>query len=294
MSNVAIVSAIKQGLNAIGKITEIPSPFASVIRKITECVGPSLAFFGNCQSQWQEAAKPFVGAVDAIDLFEIIADANYFINGGFAKDRAKKRYFSIAAFIALTPADVITVMLYLKDAFKLSFQRLSAFAASVGKIPVFGLVARVSLVTAARTLVAAAFAFCAIDAYYRRTKYQKKLEHYEKELKRRNIQVMPSDQDLRELFKRAQISDRTQQEELGRNFIKFKSNAIKIKQAKLDFFAALSEVAIKVAVLGGLTAGATFFGSLVLAMLGAIAFGCVGYKIYYRLTAQKPLLETVL
>ena len=201
-----ILYAFKQGVYAIGKITEIPSPFGWVIRKITECVGPSLAFLGNCKQQWQEAAKHFVGAVDAIDLLEIIGNANYFLNGGFAKDRARKRYFSIATFIALTPADIITVVLYLKEAFKMSFQKLGAFAATVGKIPLFGLVVKVSLVTAARTLVAAAFAFSAMDAYYRKVKYQKKSNLYSKKLSDQNIQVKPGDRDLKECLRERESS----------------------------------------------------------------------------------------
>lgn len=289
-----IVYAFKQGLYAIGKITEIPCPYGSVIRKITECVGPSLAFFANCKSQWQEAAKPFIGAVDAIDLLEIIGDANYFINGGFAKDRANKRYFTIAAFVALTPADVITVVLYLKDAFKCSFQTLGAIAASIGRIPIFGLVTRLSLVTVARVCVTAAFAFFAIDACYRKVKYQKKMDAYAKKLEGRNIQVKPGDKDLKELFKKAGIVDRDQREAIGRDFVKLKNNCIKIKQAKLDLYAMCSEIAIKVAVLGGLVAGATVVGSVALAALGAISFGLLGYRLYYRLTTQKPALQSVI
>ncbi|MCE5318466.1 MAG: hypothetical protein LLG04_14035 [Parachlamydia sp.] len=288
-----IVYAFKQGLHSVETLTGIPSPLGSVIRKITESVGPSLAFFGSKQ-QWQEVAKPFVGLVEAIDILELIGDANYFLNGGFAEDRAKKRYFSIAAMAVLTPADIITIVFYAKDAFKVSFKALSSFAATVGRIPVFGLVTRLSLVTVARILATAGFAFMAIDATYRKAKYQKKMEAYAKRLSDRNIRVKPGDKDLRELFQKANVVERDQKEALGRDFVKYRNNCIKIKQAKLDFYAMCSEIAIKVAVLGGLAAGATLVGSLALASLGAIAFGLVGYRLYYKLTTHKPALASVI
>lgn len=74
--------AFKQGLHAIGTVTSVLGPFGSVIRKITECVGPSFAFCAHCKSLWQEAAKPFDGLVEALDILDIIGDANYFFNGG--------------------------------------------------------------------------------------------------------------------------------------------------------------------------------------------------------------------
>lgn len=289
-----IVFAFKQGLEAVGTVAGVPGPFGSVIRKITECVGPSLAFLSNRKPLWQEASKPFVGLVEAIDILDIIGDANYFFNGGFAQDKAKKRYLSIAAMAMLTPADIITIVFYAKEAFKVSFQALGAFAASVGRIPVFGLVARISLVTAARILATAGFTFMAIDASYRRVKYQKKMQGYAKKLSERNIQVKPGDKNLRELFQKAGVIEREQKEALGRDFLKYKNNCIKIKQAKLDLFAMCSEIAIKVAVLSGLAAGASLAGSLVLVSLGAIAFGLVGYKLYYKLTTQKPALASVI
>lgn len=289
-----IVYACKQGLYAVGTITGIPSPFGSVIRKITESVGPSLAFLTNRKPLWQEAAKPFVGLVEAIDILDIIGDANYFFNGGFAQDRTKKRYLSIAAMAVLTPADIITIVLYAKESFKVSFQAFGRFAASLGSIPVFGLAARLSLVTAARILATAGFVFMAIDAGYRAAKYQKKMGIYAKKLSDRDIQVKPGDKDLRNLFQRAGIVERDQKEALGRDFVKYQNNCIKIKQAKLDLYAMFSEIAIKMAVLGGLTAGATLAGSIVLVALGAIAFGIVSYRLYNKLTAQKPALASVI
>ncbi|MCE5316712.1 MAG: hypothetical protein LLG04_05035, partial [Parachlamydia sp.] len=133
-----VIYGPKQSLYAVGKITEIPSPFATVCRKITEAVGPSLAYLGNCMAQWNAAAKNFVCCFEAIDLLEIINDANYFINGGFAKDRAKKLYYSIAAHIALVPVDMITIVLFLKDTFKMSFKAFGACANAIGNFRLFG------------------------------------------------------------------------------------------------------------------------------------------------------------
>lgn len=326
-----IIYGLKQGLYAIGKITEIPSPYASVVRKITECVGPALAFFGNCMAQWNNAAKSFVGAVEAIDLLEIINDANYFVNGGFAKDRAKKHYYSVAAHIALVPADIITVVLYMKTVFNFSFKALGACAAAIGNfrvfgfvpklaqlvqnwpvfrsipnltgkaawignIRVFGFMTRISLATVALVAVTGAYVYMTADAWHRKSKYQKKTDKYaNKLLNERNIVVKPGDNCLKKMLKKAGIEDQHPQRlAIGRDMVKYKHNLIKAKQAKIDLFAAGSEVALKGAALAGLTAGATVAASVTFGILGAFAFVCVGYSLYHKLTTSKPDLRAII
>lgn len=200
----------------------------------------------------------------------------------------------IAAIAALTPADIITIVLYVKDAFKVTFQTLGSFAASIDRIPVFGFAARISLVTAARVLATAGFAFLAIDASYRKAKYHKKSMAYAKKLSERRLQVKPGDKDLKALLQKAGVVKRQHKEALGRDFIKYRNNCIKIRQAKLDLYAMLAEIAIKAAVFSGLRAGATLAGSVVLATMGAIAFGIVSYRLYDKLTTSKPNLASVM
>lgn len=324
-----IVYGLKQSLFAVGKITEIPSPFATVCRKITESVGPSLAYLANCTAKWNAAAKNFSCCFEAIDLLEIINDANYFINGGFAKDRAKKHYYSVAAHIALVPVDMITVVLFVRDTFKVSFRALGACANAVGNFRVFGFVpkvaqwvqnwplirsvpnltgkaawlgnvrvfgffTRVSLATAARVLVTAAYIYFAADAWHRKSKYLQKSKIYNEALKQRNIVVKPHDKCPTDVLKRAGIVDPEVKKAVGVDFVKLRHNQIKVKQAKIDFVAAGSELSLKAAGFAGLAAGATVAGSVVFAALGLFTFASVGYSLYYRLTTSKPDLRAII
>lgn len=324
-----IFYGLKQSLYAVGKITEIPSPFATVCRKITEAVGPSLAYLANCMAKWNAAARNFVCCFEAIDLLEIINDANYFINGGFVKDRAKKHYYSVAAHIALVPVDMITVVLFLKDTFKMSFRALGVCANAIGNFRVFGFVpkvaqwvqnwplirsipnltgkaawlgnvrifgffTRVSLATTARVLVTAAYIYFAADAWHRKGKYQQKSRNYLDALKQRNIVLKPNDKCPSDVLKRAGIVDPEMRKAVGSEFVKFKHNQIKVKQAKIDFVAAGCEISLKAAAFAGLTAGATVAGSVVFAALGLFTFASVGYSLYYRLTTSKPDLRAII
>ncbi|MCE5317895.1 MAG: hypothetical protein LLG04_11145, partial [Parachlamydia sp.] len=165
---------------------------------------------------------------------------------------------------------------------------------------VFGFFTRISLATTARVLVTAAYIYFAADAWHRKSKYQQKCANYRDALNRqdalklRNIVVKPSDKCPNEVLKRAGIVDPELRKAVGVDFVKYKHNQIKLKQAKIDFVAAGSEIALKGAVFAGLAAGATLAGSVVFAALGAFTFASVGYSLYYRLTTSKPDLRAII
>ncbi len=317
----------KQGLYFVASLTDTPR-LAALVKKITECVGPALAHWGNYMSTWAEASKHFVGMVEAFDLLELIGDANYFFNGGYLKDRAKKHYNAVAAHIALVPANIIGTCLFVRDVFSVSFSAVGSFAAAVGRIrvfgfvpklaglvqtwpvfrsipdlagktawvgnlQVFGFVSRVSILTVLRSVVAVAHAYFMADAIKRFITSGKKVEKYGQAFDKK-IDVKPSDKNLKKIFDKAGVVDQAEKEELAKHFVKYRAKLIKRKQALLDGFASGSEVAIKVAVIGGLTAGATVAGSVALGLLGAISLLCIGSAAYHKFSVKKPDVKDVI
>lgn len=325
-----IVYVCKQSLLYVGNLVGGPGSFVQVIRKITEAIGPSLAYLGNCLARWQLCAKDFMGTVAALDLLDIINDMNYFFNGSYAKDYAKKHFYSIAGHIALVPANIITVGLYLKDACSVSFKALGAFASSIGNLRVFGFVpklaqgvqtwpvfrsipnltgkaaavgnvrifgwlTRVSVVTMATAIVGVAYVYFAVDSKMRMKKYNLKSVEYENKLKAQNIVVKPSDTSIKPALDKLNIMARDDREKVGNLFAKYRHNLTKARQARLDMHAMVAEVGLKAASLGGLVAGATVAGSAVFAVLGTVALFCAGRSIYHRITAGgKPEIGSVI
>lgn len=308
----------KKTVAVIGKFTDWPVPWASVMRKVNECTLPYLGYIASNPEAVAAFGAPIANAIAIIDVGECWNDFNYFLNGGALNDIRHGQIGSLGAHILLVPANAIGVAQFLRAADLANVIgecRVFSFAASaspwLGEVQVFSWVPKLATYGAIGTgTLCGAYALFGADATYRIWKYDDlfgffgnfghkgKAEEYKEALhKWENNEKM--DARSRELVDKCKLAlekkhghkrDAVTDDKVTAMLkVKVLNNENKGFQAKLDLIASVAELVLKAAVI------VFAITSLpILFVIGTATALAVGTSLYYRATSSKPDLAYVM
>jgi hypothetical protein len=303
-----VTYCFKKFVLVTGKFSELPTGWATTLRKANDFVLPYLAQIGNFASEFAKVGAPFSIAFMVADLGESWNDFNYLLNGDLYEDLLNSRIFSAIGHLLLLPVNLIGTAQFLQAvdlANTLGGTRVFYYVEKVtnlrwiNAIPGLNSAAMwlsqegwINVVATFGTLadgcLLGAFIGLGLDGRHRwktcGDEAQRYKQLYENALKieRGNLAdiVDVRTHKIKDLYKdHAKTHIAVKLLDLKAKWFQNENDAA---QGKRDVAASVSEVMLKGALMAGVTS------PLALAVFGTLAFVAVGTSLYHRVTSSKP------